>query len=132
MSRRAAAVAGAGGADAAVTRAAGIDEIEFELDREDGGEAVGGEAVDDAAEDMARIEIVRGAVEFVEIDEELRGLIAAPRRADERAGDRLHRAVGVAILPDQAGFDRVLPRDVAAGYRAGRSDERRGGKEGVR
>src|SRR3546814_19007416 len=33
--------------------------------------------------------------------------------------DRLHRAVGVAILPDQAGFDRVLPRDVDDGDRAG-------------
>src|SRR3546814_10456393 len=74
---------------------------------------------------MARVEIVGRAVEFVEIDEELRGLIAAPRRADERAGDRLHRAVGVAILPDQAGFDRVLPRDVDDGDRAGehRSEE---------
>src|SRR3546814_18226284 len=99
---------------------------------------------------MARVEIVGRAVEFVEIDEELRGLIAAPRRADERAGDRLHRAVGVAILPDQAGFDRVLPRDVDDGDRAGehapvfvdrddfmlaqplaRPEERRVGKESV-
>ncbi len=105
---------------AAIARAARIDEIEFELDRKHGGQPVGGEAVDHAAKDVARIEVVRGAVELVEVDEELRGVVAAPRRADERAGDRLHRAVGVAILPDEAGFDGILPGDIDDGDRAGK------------
>jgi hypothetical protein len=69
---------------------------------------------------MARVEVVRGAVKLVEIDEELRGMVAAPRGADERAGDRLHRPIGVAILPHQPGFDRILPGDVDDGDRSGK------------
>ncbi len=67
---------------------------------------------------MARVEVVRGAVEFVETDEELPGILAAPWGADERAGGRLHRAVGIAILPHEARFDRVLPGDVDDGDRS--------------
>ena len=83
------------------------------------GQRIGGEAVDDAAEHMARIEAVRRAVELVEIDEKLRRPVTAPRRADECTGNRLHRAIGVAVFPDEARFDRILPGDVDDGDRSG-------------
>jgi len=61
---------------------------------------------------MARIKVVRGAVEFVEIDQELRGILPGPRRFDQRTGHRLHRSVSIAIFPDKASFDRILPGDI--------------------
>ena len=61
---------------------------------------------------MARVKVMWLAIQFIKIDHELRGIVPRPRGADQRAGNWLHRTVGITIFPHQTRFDRVLPGDI--------------------
>ena len=65
------------------------------------------EPCDDAFQRVARIGIMRRAVEIVNGGSILRGLFH-PRHAHEGAGDRPHQHVAVAFVEDQAGLGNVL------------------------
>ena len=63
--RRAAAVGSGGDLDATVGGARRVDQVEFELARDDRGQAVGREARENALQDGARVERARATVELV-------------------------------------------------------------------
>ncbi len=96
-----------------------IAEIEFELDRDHRGQPQLAQAVDHLAQHVARVEIVGRAVQLVKAGQELGVVLTQPRRADQRAGDRIDIAVGIAVFPDQPGLLAIAPGNVDHQHRSG-------------
>ena len=57
----------------------GLQQIEFELEGDDGTEALRRQAVDDGRQGMARVELVRPPVRQVHGEEDLHGRAGSPR-----------------------------------------------------
>ncbi len=67
---------------------------------------------------MPGVEVVGRPVEFVHRGQHLADVVPKPGRADQGSRRGLGQAVGVAVLPDQAGVGAVLTGDVADQDRA--------------
>ena len=76
--------------------------------------------IQNAAQHMARIEIIGGAVQLIKSGQELRGLRASPRGRNQSAGDGADMPICIAIFPDKASFFGIAARNVDNHGRAGK------------
>ncbi len=81
-----------------------IDQIIFELARHDRRQAVSLVTVEDALQDVARVEVVGCAVELIQRQHDLADIVAQPRRRHQGSRNRPRHAVGVTVFPDQPGL----------------------------
>ena len=106
----------------AVGGALGVDQVELELDRDDRGQAVLGEALDDAGQNVARVGDEPAAVRLEGRHQHLTARPAGPGDRRQRAGHRLEHVIRVAVAEAAATRVAGAAGDVEQERRAGQQE----------